>query len=132
MRKYINIYTVIPLLFCPLLQLIAWALSTGIIGQLIGGNIENVLELLGRGDFVLGGTYRFFIDGFAVMQMVLPLLSVTAACAFMRFFLFCQAACNKIFAVCDCGYPEKFGGRFGGNVFGFSDLCPDRYFDYGI
>lgn len=86
MRKYINIYTVIPLLFCPLLQLIAWALSTGIFGQFIGGNIENVLDLLGRGDFVLGGTYRFFIDGFAVMQMVLPLLSVTAACAFMRFY----------------------------------------------
>lgn len=86
MKKYINIYTVMPLLLCPLLQLITWGLSTGVFEHLIKGNIEYVLELLGRNDFFLGGTYKFFIDGFAVMQMVLPLLSVLGSCAFMRIY----------------------------------------------
>lgn len=84
MKKYINIYTIMPILLCPLLQLITWGLSTGVFEYLIKGNIEYVLELLGRSDFFLGGTYKFFIDGFAVMQMVMPLLSVWGSCAFMQ------------------------------------------------
>lgn len=84
MKKYINIYTVLPLALCPLLQIISWGLSTGFFEHWFKGNTDYVLELLGRSDFVLGGTYRFFIDGFAVMKLVMPLLAVLGAGTFMR------------------------------------------------
>lgn len=84
MKKYVNIFTLLIPILCTLLQLTAWGLSTGVFEHLLKGNTEYVNELLGHGEFFLGGTYRFFIDGFAVMQLVLPLLAVMGAGAFIR------------------------------------------------
>ena len=82
-KKYINIYTFIGALSCPLMLFLSWGLSSRVFEYLI----KNTRTELGgsQAEFVISwGFSNCMINGFAIMQPVLPLLAILFSFGFIR------------------------------------------------
>lgn len=82
-KKFINIYTFIGAVSCPLMLLLSWGLSSRVFEYLI----KNIRTELGgsQAEFVISwGFSNCMINGFAIMQLVLPLLSILFSFSFIR------------------------------------------------
>ncbi len=82
MKKYINMYTVLGTALCALLQFVSWGMSSSVFEYVLEGAKT---ELGGsQAKYVMSfGFSSCMIDGFAIMQLVLPLISVMLSCGFI-------------------------------------------------
>lgn len=83
MKKTVNMYFFIGISMCFLMHFISWGLSSGVFEYLI----KNTRTELGgsQAEFVISrGFSSCMINGFAIMQLVLPLLSIWFSFGFMR------------------------------------------------
>lgn len=83
MKKFLNLYSYIGVLICPIMLFISWGLSSRVFEYLI----NNTQTELGGSqvEFVISwGFSNFMINGFAIMQLVLPLLAVLFSFGFVR------------------------------------------------
>lgn len=82
-KKYINIYAFIGALSCSLMLFLSWGLSSRVFEYLINGTRT---ELGGsQAEFVISwGFSSCMINGFTIMQLVLPLLAILFSFGFIR------------------------------------------------
>lgn len=85
MKKYLSIYVIIAALLCPLLQFLTWGLSSRIFEYILF-NVE--AERGGsQADFILSWGFGYCMqEGFAMMQVVLPLLPLLISFGFVRLY----------------------------------------------
>lgn len=83
MKKYINLYTVIGMISCVILLFLSWGLSSRVFEYIIN---DTRTELGGsQAEFVISfGFSNYMIEGFAIMQLILPLLSIWFSFSFKR------------------------------------------------
>lgn len=83
MKKHMNRYAVIALITCAILPILSWGLSSGVFRCLI----NNTRTELGgsQAEFILSRGFSYcMIEGFAIMQLVLPLLAILLSFGFVR------------------------------------------------
>ncbi len=83
MKKCLNLYSYIGVLSCPIMLFLSWGLSSRVFEYLI----NNTRTELGgsQAEFVISwGFSNCMIDGFAIMQLVLPLLAILFSFGFIR------------------------------------------------
>ncbi len=83
MKKCLNLYSYIGVLSCPIMLFISWGLSSRVFEYLI----NNTKTELGGSqvEFVISwGFSNYMINGFSIMQLVLPLLAILFSFGFIR------------------------------------------------
>lgn len=83
MKKYFNLYSALGAVCCTLFQFLSWGLSSRVFEYVLKGTKTELGE--SQVDFIISfGFARCMLDGFAIMQLVLPLISVLLSCSFIR------------------------------------------------
>lgn len=83
MKKYLNLYTALGAACCALFQFISWGMSSRVFEYILNGTKAESGE--SQVDFIISfGFARYMLDGFSIMQIVLPLISVLLSCSFIR------------------------------------------------
>lgn len=83
MKKYLNRYAIISFITCAILPVLTWGLSTRFFEYLI--NNTRTERGGSQAEFILSrGFSSYMIEGFAIMQLVLPLLAILFSFGFVR------------------------------------------------
>lgn len=83
MRKYLNRYTIIAFVACAIMPILSWGLSSRVFEFLI----KNTRTERGgsQAEFMISHGFSYcMIEGFAIMQLLLPLLSILSSFGFIR------------------------------------------------